>query len=293
MLRLRHQRLPQSPLFAPVMRPNLFLLPLTFHWLSLLVNQDLINLERQWGPGGHQLAGLVAWAPPCHSSLPSFLPSPLPPTHLHQEFEARRHPWQWQEGGSWSRGPRARRGEESKARRRGRHVDRHWCLPGPGHLAGPRPRMQCRLRVSSSHRVGRWGRRGIAFGGQVACGGDKSRLEGVPDFIPLPLGPQAARLRGKCDEKRMRKMGRGSRAAASRGGREGPHTASPSTFPEDASDTELPSPWGDNGDPRPCAHLPAMGEGRGFAGCLCPRGLVLEVEASSKTADTPPIPPSI
>ena len=47
MLRLRHQRLPQSPLFAPVMRPNLFLLPLTFHRLSLLVNQDLINLERQ------------------------------------------------------------------------------------------------------------------------------------------------------------------------------------------------------------------------------------------------------
>lgn len=81
MLRLRHQRLPQSPLFAPVMRPNLFLLPLTFHWLSLLVNQDLINLERQWGPGGHQLAGLVAWAPPCHSSLPSSLPpshSPAP-----------------------------------------------------------------------------------------------------------------------------------------------------------------------------------------------------------------------
>ena len=80
MLRLRHQRLPQSPLFAPVMRPNLFLLPLTFHWFSLLVNQDLINLERQWGPGGHQLAGLVAWAPPCHSSLPSFLPPSLPLT---------------------------------------------------------------------------------------------------------------------------------------------------------------------------------------------------------------------
>ena len=76
MLRLQQQHLPQSPLFAPVMRPNLFLLPLTFHRLSLLVNQDLINLERQ-GPGGHQLAGLFARVPSL-LLLPSFLPSSLP-----------------------------------------------------------------------------------------------------------------------------------------------------------------------------------------------------------------------
>lgn len=139
MLRLRHQRLPQSPLFAPVMRPNLFLLPLTFHWLSLLVNQDLINLERQWGPGGHQLAGLVAWAPPCHSSLPSFLPSSLPPTHLHQEFEARRHPWQWHKGAAGPGAPGPGEGKRAKPGAGAGTWTGTGACPGPDTWPGPGP----------------------------------------------------------------------------------------------------------------------------------------------------------
>lgn len=39
------------------------------------------------------------------------------------------------------------------------------------------------------------------------------------------------------------KDGAGEQGGGFSGGREGPHTASPSTFPEDASDTGFPSPW--------------------------------------------------
>lgn len=60
--------------------------------------------------------------------------------------------------------------------------------------------------------------------------------------------------------------GAGEQGGGSPGGREGPHTASRSTFPQGVLDAQLPSPWGDNGDPQPRAHLPAMGKGREFAG---------------------------
>lgn len=73
----------------------------------------------------------------------------LPPTHLHQEFEAGRHPRQWQEGGGRPWGSRAGRGEDREAGRRGRYVGGHWRRPGP--------RVQGRLRVPRGHRVGWWG----------------------------------------------------------------------------------------------------------------------------------------
>lgn len=60
-----------------------------------------------------------------------------------------------------------------------------------------------------------------------------------------------------------REQGGGSRRKG------GAHAASRSTFREDVFDARLPSPWGDNGDPPPGAHLPAMGEGGvgGIPGC--------------------------
>lgn len=39
--------------------------------------------------------------------------------------------------------------------------------------------MQRRLRVPSGHRIGRWGRRGVALGGYVACHGRRGRVRGM------------------------------------------------------------------------------------------------------------------
>lgn len=55
-------------------------------------------------------------------------------------------------------------------------MGRHWRLPGP--------RMD-RVRVPSSHRIGRWGRRGVAFGGQVTCHRKGARVRRMSVSVKL------------------------------------------------------------------------------------------------------------